>query len=271
MDIVQISHPEAGLGQADRDELRRVVSLLHAQRASLIRPAAWVGRRIHAAGRMVAEINGVLRGPRAGGRTSLVEAALRAAYAAGTFRLDPSEPTRPSRHRLGRMFAAASGTAGGLLGAAGIAADLPLTTMMIMRSIAAIARAHGEDISAEDTRRACLEVFALGSPGTGEEDTEAAFWATRAAFTHGSLTLLVRQATQRFGLAVAQKYMAQAVPLLGAVTGGTLNYLFMRHYQRMAEVHFTLRELERRHDPEAVRACFNALMAEAGLSRAEGL
>ena len=263
LDLVPFSPSQPELNQSDRDELRRIVSLLHSQRQSLIRPAAWVGKRVHAAGRIVADLNGILRGPRASGRTAMVEAALRAAYAAGTFRLDPSGTTRPSRHRFGRMLAAASGTTSGLVGAAGIAADLPLITMMMMRSIAAIARAHGEDISTEETRRACLEVFALGSPEDGEQDIDTAFWATRAAFTHASLTLLIRQATQRFGLAITQRYLAQAVPLLGAVTGGTLNYLFMQHYQRMAEVHFTLRELERRHDPQAVRACFNELMAEA--------
>ena len=263
MDIVVSPKGRDELDAADRAELQRAVSLLRGQRGSLIRPAAWIGRRFHVAGRVLTDINAVLRGSDSSRRSSLVEAALKAAYSAGTFRLDREETTQPSRHLLGRLLAAASGSASGLVGAAGLLADLPVTTTLMMRSIAAIARAHGEDISTEETRRACLEVFALGSPETGEQDIDAAFWATRAAFSHASINLLLNQAGRRFGMALAQKYLTQAVPLLGAVTGGTLNYLFMQHYQRMAEVHFTLRALERRRDPEAVRACFDAMLATA--------
>ena len=61
---------------------------------------------------------------------------------------------------------------------------------------------------------------------------------------------------------LSQKYLTQAVPLIGAAAGGTLNYVFMDYYQQMARVHFTLRELERRHDPDAVRACFDSLVRQ---------
>ena len=61
---------------------------------------------------------------------------------------------------------------------------------------------------------------------------------------------------------LSQKYLAQAVPLLGAAAGTTLNYVFMDYYQTMARVHFTLRDLERRHDPAVVRACFDRLVRQ---------
>ena len=41
----------------------------------------------------------------------------------------------------------------------------------------------------------------------------------------------------------------------------------MDYYQRMARVHFTIRALERRHDPDAVRACFDSLVRAAKLLR----
>ena len=50
--------------------------------------------------------------------------------------------------------------------------------------------------------------------------------------------------------------------LFAAAAGGTLNYVFMHYYQQMARVHFTLRELERRHDPATVRACFDSLLRQ---------
>ncbi len=268
MDTQIIAFPPGGeLDAADRAQLQQAAALFLAQRSSLIRPAAWFGRRVHAAGRILAEVNTALLGSGGQGRSSLLEHALHAAYATGTFGLNANAAGRPARHRLGRWLAAASGSAGGFAGAAGIAADLPVTTALMMRSIAAIARDHGEDIASEATRRACLEVFALGTPDTREQDIDVAYWATRAAFNHASITLLIRQVAQRLGLVLAQKYLAQAVPLLGAATGGTLNYLFMQHYQRMAEIHFTIRAIERRRDPEAVRTCFTDMLNAARTGR----
>lgn len=258
-DVVVSQH---GLDDDDRAQLARAVALLMAQRRSLVRPIAWIGRRFHVAGRIVAELESGVRSAGRNDRNTLVEAALHAAYSASTIGLDPAART-PDRGRLGRILAIASGSASGFVGAAGLVADLPMTTTLIMRSIAAIARAHGEDITSEDTRRACLEVFAFGSPDAAQQDVEVAYWATRAAFSHASLAMLIRYAAQRFGLVLAQKYLAQAVPIVGAATGGTLNYLFMQHYQRMAHIHFTLRALERRRDPDAVRASFEAMVKAA--------
>jgi hypothetical protein len=248
-----------GLDEADRAELRRVVALMLAQRRSLVRPIGWLGRRVHAAGRILSVFETGLRRSASGG---VLEAALQAAYSAGTLGLDASE-AHPARQRLGLALATVSGSASGFVGAVGIAADLPVTTTLIMRSIATVARAHGEDITSEPTRRACLEVFALGSPDAEDDDIDVAYWATRAAFSHASITLVIRQVAQRLGLVLAQKYLTTLVPVLGAATGGTLNFLFMQHYQRMAEVHFTIRALERRRDPAAVRTCFEALVAAA--------
>ena len=145
----------------------------------------------------------------------------------------------------------------------GIAADLPLTTCLMMRSIAEIARSHGEDLASADTRQACIEVFAFGGPEIADEDIDIAYWTIRGGLSHASLSLLIRQVAARFGVMLSQKYLAQAVPLIGAAAGSTLNYVFMDYYQQMARVHFTLRELERRHDPDAVRACFDSLVRKA--------
>jgi EcsC protein family len=61
---------------------------------------------------------------------------------------------------LNRLAASASGAGAGFLGAPGLMFDIPVTTGVIIRSIAEIARSHGEDISTLETKRACLEVFA---------------------------------------------------------------------------------------------------------------
>ena len=46
-----------------------------------------------------------------------------------------------------------------------------------------------------------------------------------------------------------------------ALAGAGANYYFMRHFQTMAEIHFTLRKIERHSpNPEPVRVCFDALV-----------
>jgi hypothetical protein len=132
----------------------------------------------------------------------------------------------------------------------------------MMRSITEIARSHGEDLGAAETRQACIEVFAFGGPEIADDDIDIAYWTIRGSLSHASLTLLIRQVAARFGVMLSQKYLTQAVPFIGAAAGSTLNYVFMDYYQQMARVHFTLRALERRHDPDAVRACFDGMVRQ---------
>ena len=42
---------------------------------------------------------------------------------------------------------------------------------------------------------------------------------------------------------LGQKLAAQTVPVLGAVAGASVNYVFTRYYQQIAHVHFGLRRL----------------------------
>src|SRR5688572_16366628 len=68
-----------------------------------------------------------------------------------------------SNDKLHKFAAAASGAAGGAFGIAAIGIELPLSTTLILRSIAEIAAAEGEDPRQIETRLACITVFALGS------------------------------------------------------------------------------------------------------------
>jgi hypothetical protein len=259
------------LDEAGRAKLAEAAAILLDARGIVIRTSEWVGGRLHGIGRRVADIGPHLLGEEWRGHyQGLIESALRNAYRVGTFGLDSGSTRRP-RGRLGRLIAAATGGASGFIGVPGIAADLPVTTCLIMRSIAAIARAHGEDLASAETRQACVEVFAFGGPEIADDDIDVAYWTIRGSLSHASITLLIRQVAARFGLMLSQKYLAQAVPLIGAAAGSTLNYVFMDYYQKMARVHFTLRELERHHDPAAVRVCFESLMREAKVGRGGGL
>lgn len=258
----------AGLDDSDRASLAEAAAILLDARGIVIRTSEWLGGKLRGVGRRFADVGPHLFGQDWQARyQALVEGALRNAYRVGTVGLD-GEGERPPWRWFNKLVAAATGGASGFVGVPGIAADLPITTCLMMRSIAEIARSHGEDLTSADTRQACIEVFAFGGPEIEDEDIDIAYWTIRGSLSHASISLLIRQVAARFGVMLSQKYLTQAVPLIGAVAGSTLNYVFMDYYQQMARVHFALRALERRHDPAAVRACFDSLVRQAQARRA---
>ena len=119
---------------------------------------------------------------------------------------------------------------------------------------------------------ACLEVFALGGTKEDDDGAETGYFAVRAALA-GAMTeaakylaehglsssgapVLVRflsKIASRYSIQVSEKAAAQAIPLLGAAGGATINLLFMDHFQNMARGHFIVRRLERTHGKEEVQ------------------
>src|SRR5215468_2671824 len=75
-------------------------------------------------------------------------------------------PRRTGGRKLHSGLACTSGAIGGAFGIAALAIELPVSTTIMLRAIAAIAREEGEDLADPQTGLACLEVFALGSPST---------------------------------------------------------------------------------------------------------
>jgi hypothetical protein len=167
-----------------------------------------------------------------------------------------------------------AGITGGISGAFGwiaLPVELPLTTTLMLRSIADIARHQGEDLSDVASRLACMEVFALGGNRT-ENKMNVGYYAARAflarltgeasaylverGLTGASapvVTGFVTEISSRFGLVVSDKVAAGALPVLGALGGATVNVIFMDHFQRIAEGHFTVRRLERQYGAETIR------------------
>ena len=182
--------------------------------------------------------------------------------------------------KLHSGLACTSGAIGGAFGLAALAVELPVSTTIMLRAIAAIAQEEGEDLEDPRTGLACLEVFALGGPTTDETGVEADYFAVRAILARGlveiadfgidkgvvreSAPLLVRFLTQiasRFGVVVSQKVAAQAVAVVGAVGGAAVNLAFIEHFQDVARGHFTVRRLERMYGVDAVRSEYDRLKA----------
>lgn len=207
------------------------------------------------------------------------DAAVRQCLKAALRTLDekPSEGRAP-RNELHKFAVGLTGAVGGAFGLGALAIELPVTTTLMFRSICDIARSEGEDLQDTDTRLECLTVLALGGPTAGDDDAEAGYFAVRAALaemvsqslselavkgmgagTTSGLLRLVNQVAQRFSVQVSQQVAAKSIPVVGAVLGATINTLFMEHFQRMAQAHFTVRGLERRYGPQAVAVAYGAL------------
>ncbi|ACL61483.1 EcsC family protein [Methylobacterium nodulans] len=282
------------LSEADREILRQAVAVLErpsfAARLSAIAgaPLDLLGRALPAA---VTEAV-----------THAAETALRGALhvalatlpkdPAGTAVMAAADAERPGlraraldfleRHPPGdfghKALAAMSGAVGGAFGIATLVVELPVSTTLMLRSIAEIARREGEDLSKPEAALACLQVFALGGRGGPEPSpTDSGYFAVRGALAKTlsevtryaagrglldeSAPVLMRfvaQIASRFGFVVSQKLAAQAVPVIGAVGGAAVNTAFMDHFQTIARAHFAIRRLERRYGKDTVREAYEA-------------
>ncbi|MBR0559363.1 EcsC family protein [Neokomagataea anthophila] len=153
------------------------------------------------------------------------------------------------RENASQAVVAVSGALGGFGGVFGLAPDIGVTTLTIMREIARIAREEGEDLTSEDTRHACLEVFALRSfpsRNSGEEG-ELGFFSARALLRGRPIVMLMSEVAAHYGIGLSRKFALQMVPVAGALCGASLNAAFLSHYRALARAHFTIRRLERTH------------------------
>ena len=188
----------------------------------------------------------------------------------------------PARNWAHKVVAVGAGAAGGFFGLAGLAAELPFTTATMLRSIADIARSQGESPHDIATRVECIVVLALGGSSTSDDGAESGYFATRVALaqqvsvvsrhlaTHGlsrkgspAVLRLIQSIANRFLVPVTQKALAEAVPIVGAASGAALNWIFMAHFQRMAEGHFIVRRLERTYGAAAVKKAYGEVGASA--------
>src|SRR5262245_21790448 len=71
-------------------------------------------------------------------------------------------PRLDSRNMIHKLAVAATGAGGGAFGLPALMVELPVSTLIILRSIADIARSEGERIKTPEVKFACLEVFAMG-------------------------------------------------------------------------------------------------------------
>jgi hypothetical protein len=210
-----------------------------------------------------------------------VTAALHSSVDAALWSLE-NAPKKPASTRLHKLYAATSGAIGGAFGFTTLFLELPVSTTIMMRSVADVARSEGFDLSDFATKQACIEVFAMGGPSQADDATETGYYATRSFTTqamqhlskelaeiaakHGAkatsyfapgqagkwLAVLIEKVATRFGYTITSKFAAQAVPVIGALTGASINALFTDFYQDTARGHFIVKRLESTYGYEQI-------------------
>ena len=184
---------------------------------------------------------------------------------------------RSSSSLLHRAAVTATGAIGGAFGMAALPLELPTATVLMLRSIADIARAEGEDLDDPETALACLAVFALGGRTPQDDQLDSAYFTVRLALAESiseashyigkgvvdmaapPIIKLMSMIASRYGLVLSQKMAAQAVPVVGALGGAMVNLGFIRHLERIAQGHFTVRRLERAYGAQPVREAYERL------------
>jgi len=196
------------------------------------------------------------------------------------------EVLKPSSNMMHKVMVGGSGAIGGFFGLPALAVELPVSTTLMLRSIADIAQSQGHDLTDPATGLACLEVFALGSDRTHSDDAaESAYYSARAtlavqmrmalkavekmstkaiqdALSRGQMPVLVKlihTIAARFGITVSEKLVAQAVPVIGAAGGAGINLMFMQHFQEMAQGHFVVKRLEKKYGEAFIEETYESL------------
>lgn len=188
---------------------------------------------------------------------------------------------RPAVNRFHKLLAGATGGIGGFLGMPSLPLELPVSTAIMLRSIADVARSEGHGIYALQDRLSCLEVFALGGRGDRAVDDDAAdnaYWMLRAGLSHAltnaavyvarkgfiaesapAVVRLISTIAARFSIVISEQVAAKAVPIVGAAAGSTINILFMDHFQNLAKGHFIVKRLEKAHGTDTVRGLYQSI------------
>ena len=189
-----------------------------------------------------------------------------------------SKNQRSSQDWLHRLLVSTSGALGGAFGLPALPLELPVSTCIILRSVADIAQSERHDLSLIRIRLSCLEVLALGGNSTKDDSVKSGYWGVRIALaraiseaaayiaekglaeeTPPAILRLISAIASRFGVIVSEELAAKAVPVIGAVLGAGVNYMFMDHFQDMAHGHFVVLRLGDKYGTEAVKTTYERL------------
>ena len=169
--------------------------------------------------------------------TKALDAALSAAL-----RTMKNEPKAASS-LLHKALAATSGAVGGSFGLAALPIELPISTIIMLRSIGDVARSEGEDLTDPETALNCLQVFALGGLKGGADAANSGYFAARGLLAKSvaeAARFVVDRGVLAEGSPVLVRLIAQIASRFGIVchaeAGGAGRTLYWRSWWRGGEL-----------------------------------
>jgi hypothetical protein len=168
--------------------------------------------------------------------------------------------------RRAMAMAGAGGAAFGVAGAAGLVADVPALITLALRSIVRTGLCYGEDALADPESRLAIGVFALASANTEEEKATAV--AALRDYGNGLLDVAWKEGVERaaerelakeaavfsaqnlakkLGVNIGKRKAAEALPIFGALVGGSVNAWYLRDVTRCARYVFQERWLAHKY------------------------
>ena len=245
-----------------------------------------VGARIaHLAGAPIEKLVAMLPAKATETLTAATRRAIQAALKLSlkTIPTSPGDRQAPPAAANGwhKVASAASGALGGAFGLMALAVELPVSTTIMMRSIADVARSEGADLGDLQVQLECVMVLGLGARSRSDDAAEIGYFAAREAMSravgsaashiarHGlgregapALVRLISIIAERYSINISEKAAAQLVPIAGAVGGAAINTIFIDHFQDVARGHFTVRRLERTYGRETVQAEYRDMVLQ---------
>lgn len=245
-----------------------------ARAANILENPSFTNKVTKTVGNTVEKAVGILPDPFTKSLTQITQKALGKSLEGALLTL-PRRKHRTPWKKTHQLLASISGAVGGAFGLPALAIELPVSTTIMLRSIADIACSHGENINKPETKLACLEVFALSSDDSKNNSSETGYYAIRSLLAKSisdaasqltarelsrqsspALIKMLNTIAARFSIPVSEKIAAQSIPAIGAIGGATINLMFTRYFQEIAEAHFTVRALEKKYEPALVKKNF---------------
>ena len=83
----------------------------------------------------------------------------------------------------------------------------------------------------------------MGCPLEEDDDLDLSFATAKLGLSGQAVSNIIATASQRLSVVITQKLGSSAIPILGALSGGALNYAFISYYEEMAHIRFRLKKL----------------------------
>lgn len=179
-----------------------------------------------------------------------------------------------ARGWLTQMAATSTGFIAGIFGAISIPIEIPLTIILILRSIAEVAERYPIPPDDMDRRLECLFVMSLAGRVKSPEP-RSQYWSVRDAYRpviiEAGRSIVISSATSssaqgllmvlenlmyQLGMALAEGIAARSIPIVGAAAGASMSFIIVSRYRRVAAAHFTLLALEDTYGLKVIREAF---------------